>query len=156
MTQKSSECRTITIGTIEIPLKLSAIYKKICEWHLDKFEKKYLLGAPKEAIKIISQKLGVASKGVEPEKMIGAVNESVLKTVPPLKIFTTNYNVAITDFVINNETKQKKFGIGWSISKEMEINSIKIANKIGPIQIDGVALLVEVTPKDNADEQNNV
>jgi hypothetical protein len=61
----------------------------------------------------------------------------MVQAIPPLKVFTSECDVALTDIVINNISGSQKFGIGLQITDN---------NHLGPVTIDGVALLITLTP----------
>jgi hypothetical protein len=131
-------CRSIELGDHAITLSAKNLHKYICEWHLDSFVKAIFLGTPIKAIKTIARKMGLVESDVNAESIIKNIDQTMVKAVPPLEIFTTDCNVAITDCVINNVSGSQQFGIGLQIQEN---------NRIGPVTIDGVALQVTLTPQ---------
>lgn len=136
MSPVSVYCQTISFGNRVIELTAKTIYKMICEWHLDSFAKAIFLGAPREAIKIITAKMNLGEK-VNADQIIKSIDQSMVQSIPPLKVFTSESDVALTDIVINNISGIQKFGIGLQIQDN---------NHIGPVTIDGVAFLITLTP----------
>lgn len=131
-------CRSIEFGGKVITLTARTVQRYICEWHLVSFINAIFLGTPREAIKTIATKMDQAGEGIDADKIIDSIDQPMLRTVPPLQVFTTQRQVAITDFVVNNVSGSRRFGIGLQISEN---------NRIGPVTIDGVAFQVTLTPQ---------
>ena len=138
MTPTSFVCGSIELGGEIITLTARNVRKYICEWHLDSFVKAIFLGKPLEAIKTIAEKMGLVGKIIDAEQIIKSIDQAVLKAIPPLKVFTTQCDVAVTDIVVNNISGSQRFGIGLLIHDN---------NRIGPVTIDGVAFLITLTPQ---------
>lgn len=137
-------CRSIELGGKLITLTAKTVHKYICEWHLDTFVNAIFLGTPRMAIKAIVAKMDNAGEIIDIDQIIDGIDQPMVKAVPPLKVFTTECNVAITDFVTNNISGSQKFGIGLQIHDN---------NHIGPVIIDGVAFLVTLRPEANIESQ---
>jgi hypothetical protein len=129
-------CKTITLAGQAIVLTAKNVHQYICEWHLHSFAKALFLGAPRKAIKVIAESMGLAEK-VDADEIINSIDQSMVQAIPPLKVFTSESEVALTDIVINNISGSQKFGIGLQITDN---------NHLGPVTIDGVALLITLTP----------
>jgi hypothetical protein len=136
MTPASIYCQTIHFGDRIIKLTAQTIHKVICEWHLHSFTNAFFLSAPRKAITVIAEKLGLA-ENVDADEIINSIDQSMVQAIQPLKVFTSECDVALTDIVINNMTGSQKFGIGLLIDDN---------NHLGPVTIDGVALLITLTP----------
>ena len=142
MSQIPKDCPKIRFGSNAVIRTANTVFKFICEWHLDSFVNAIFLGAPRKAIHTIAEKIGLARKAVDAHEIIDSIDPAMLKAIPPLKVFTGDCNVAVTDIVINNISGSRRFGIGLQIQDN---------NHIGPVTIDGVAFLVNLTPKAGQD-----
>jgi hypothetical protein len=138
-------CKTITLAGQAIVLTAKSVHQYICEWHLHSFAKALFLGAPRKAVKVIAESMGLAEK-VDADEIINSIDQSVVQSIPPLKVFTSESDVALTDIVINNISGSKKFGIGLQITNN---------NHLGPVTIDGVAFLITLTPEAKQDSQSS-
>ena len=132
-------CRSIDFGGKAINLTARTVQRYVCEWHLVAFIDAIFLGTPREAIKKIAAKMANVGESIDADQIIESIDQPMLQTVPALKVFTTQRRVALTDFVENNVSGSRRFGIGLQISEN---------NHIGPVTIDGVALQVTLTPQD--------
>jgi hypothetical protein len=131
-------CHSITIGGKVITLTARTVQRYICEWHLVSFINAIFLGTPREAIKKIAAKMDNAGESIDADRIIDSIDQPMLQAMPPLQVFTSQSQVAITDFVVNNVSGSRRFGIGLPITEN---------NRIGPVAIDGVAFQVTLTPQ---------
>lgn len=131
-------CQSIELGGKVISLTARTVQQYICEWHLVSFVNAIFLGAPRKAIQAISEKLGKAGESVDAEQIINSIDRTMVQAIPPLKVFTSQCNVAVTDLVFNHVSGSRRFGIGLQIHDN---------NRLGPVTIDGVAILVKLTPQ---------
>jgi hypothetical protein len=126
----------LTFNDTQIALTAKNISKPVFEYHADSFYTAASLGQIGTAIASIATKMGdvlgdTAVKDIEDE-----INKA--KDIPVLGQIIES-ELVITDFVINTPDKVYEFGLGLRLTED---------NKLGPITLDGISILVKMTGKE--------
>lgn len=126
----------LTFNDTQIALTAADVKKPKFIYRADSFYTAASLGKLDKAISSIAGKMGEVIGSGTANEISTEINK--LTEIPVLGQVLTS-ELVVTDFVINTPEKVYEFGLGLRLTEN---------NKLGPVTLDGISILVKVTGTD--------